>query len=733
MKKKILSVFLAAMLLLACLAPAVLAANESDTHSHTDDAHSHIDDTVLYADSEDFDYVQSSATGRYNASENTALITLNISSYYDISSVNFNLDIENIFFTDSWFGSVQTDSGTVNSYNTSGVLNVTISDANSTTVTVEILIKVPTDYIGQTLQCSIYGSVEDAGSDSAKEFSTEVSIAACSHRLNGVLVYESHVIKKATCSSGGIQGYFCKICKARLLSSDGAPADEVTILPTDHVPGEKVTIGVSNINATCTTNGIQYYECADCHSVINKGIVIPASHKINTSTITWNDTEKAWYAKCSDCSTLYNVSATKTKCTCETKYGKNYAKVIASKTPTCGVMGYKAYQCQLCNISWVESEGSALLDHSWGAWITTTPATCTTPGVQTSTCSVCNQTKTQTLPATGHNFDPTSYQIITPSTCTTKGTATKTCLTCGAVEQFEMNLKEHAYDSGVITKEATCSETGIKTYTCADCAHKKTETIAIDPNNHDFESEIVKEATCLNDGLEISTCKNCSHKVETVIEAKGHTWRIDEQTDKYTKKTCVVCRTIWEQKKSKDKTNLSIKTSQFFTIDISDTAIAEKDVVFHIDSVEFPQETATWFDSFFDEGKYDAKYQGAYTAKLIVDGTETDFNGNMNISVDLGETYKNKEIFVVYITDQGTPSAKIAAERDGSSIVISGADFEQFADKTFVVMTSNERAGISPVIAIIICAAVVAIACVAVVLIIKSGNKGNGKNKGMRV
>lgn len=37
---------------------------------------------------------------------------------------------------------------------------------------------------------------------------------------------------------------------------------------------------------------------------------------------------------------------------------------------------------------------------------------------------------------------------------------------------------EHSYDDGVVTKEATCTEAGVKTYTCSKCGDTKTEEIA---------------------------------------------------------------------------------------------------------------------------------------------------------------------------------------------------------------------------------------------------------------
>ena len=40
-----------------------------------------------------------------------------------------------------------------------------------------------------------------------------------------------------------------------------------------------------------------------------------------------------------------------------------------------------------------------------------------------------------------------------------------------------MNVAAHAWDNGVVTKEATYEEEGEKTFTCSTCSRTKTESI----------------------------------------------------------------------------------------------------------------------------------------------------------------------------------------------------------------------------------------------------------------
>ncbi|MBO4496051.1 MAG: hypothetical protein J5752_09370 [Clostridiales bacterium] len=49
---------------------------------------------------------------------------------------------------------------------------------------------------------------------------------------------------------------------------------------------------------------------------------------------------------------------------------------------------------------------------------------------------------------------------------------------------------EHEYSS-TITKEATCAEEGLRTYTCSKCGDTYTEAIA-KSNDHTYASEVIR-------------------------------------------------------------------------------------------------------------------------------------------------------------------------------------------------------------------------------------------------
>lgn len=85
------------------------------------------------------------------------------------------------------------------------------------------------------------------------------------------------------------------------------------------------------------------------------------------------------------------------------------------------------------------------------------------------------------------------------------------CDRCGAKMACE-----HTYDAGVVTKEATCTEKGVKTFTCTKCKATKTEEIPV--KAHDFIT--IKEANCTGKGLE--QCSACKTERETDIASDVH-------------------------------------------------------------------------------------------------------------------------------------------------------------------------------------------------------------------
>lgn len=80
----------------------------------------------------------------------------------------------------------------------------------------------------------------------------------------------------------------------------------------------------------------------------------------------------------------------------------------------------------------------------------------------------------------------------------------------------------HEWDDGVITAEATCTEDGVKTYTCAICGKTKEE--AVKATGHDYKVSVVNP-TCTEAGYTEHICTICGDNYrDEETTATGHTW-----------------------------------------------------------------------------------------------------------------------------------------------------------------------------------------------------------------
>ena len=180
-------------------------------------------------------------------------------------------------------------------------------------------------------------------------------------------------------------------------------------------------------------------------------------------------------------------------------------------------------------------------------------ATCTTPGIMLYTCKDNDDSYEKTIPATGHQH--TELRNVKSATCGQEGyTGDTYCKDCNTKLSSGKSIakKTHTWDAGKITKGATCSAAGVKTYICTVCKATKTESIAATGHKH-TELRNVKSATCVQEGYTGDTfCKDCNTKLSSgkSIAKKAHTWDAGKITQKATciekgvkTFTCTVCQT----------------------------------------------------------------------------------------------------------------------------------------------------------------------------------------------
>lgn len=141
------------------------------------------------------------------------------------------------------------------------------------------------------------------------------------------------------------------------------------------------------------------------------------------------------------------------------------------------------------------SETSAPHTHVYSTTRVIKNATCTEAGTKRHTC-YCGSYYTETIPAAGHSYKKTDEKT---STSTSNGetikttTITYTCSNCKDTykdtrTETVIEGHTHAYSTSRITKQATCTDTGIKTFTCY-CGSSYTETIPA--TGHDFHTKTI--------------------------------------------------------------------------------------------------------------------------------------------------------------------------------------------------------------------------------------------------
>lgn len=147
----------------------------------------------------------------------------------------------------------------------------------------------------------------------------------------------------------------------------------------------------------------------------------------------------------------------------ETK-AHNWNDGEVTKSNGCDQPGEMTYTCVDCGTT--KTETIAATDHVWDGGKVTKAATCAETGIRTYTCASCKTTKTETIPVSSNH----SYGIWKKAD---DSTHVRECSVCKKTESAS-----HSWDSGKITKAATCAGTGEKTYTCTDCGASKIETVA---------------------------------------------------------------------------------------------------------------------------------------------------------------------------------------------------------------------------------------------------------------
>ena len=152
------------------------------------------------------------------------------------------------------------------------------------------------------------------------------------------------------------------------------------------------------------------------------------------------------------------------------------------------------------------SEVSDKAAHTFGEGVVTKEATETETGIKTYTCTVCKYEKTESIAVLPHTH---KYSADWTSDATSHWHAA----TCG--HDVKSDEAAHSFNEGVVTKEATETEAGVKIYTCSVCEYKKTEAIPVLPST---QAVFVKIA-----GTEITGKETWTPKSEVFVSGRAIT------------------------------------------------------------------------------------------------------------------------------------------------------------------------------------------------------------------
>ena len=418
--------------------------------------------------------------------------------------------------------------------------------------------------------------------------SATVSVHACKNHWD-----TGSVTKKPTCTEPGEKTFTCSICKSTKKESVPATGHAYASTWTTDRPATCEKAGTEsrhcqNENCTATTEqrsiaalGHNWKDNGDETATCTRnGCKATHTHEWDSGTITTEPTCTAPGERTYHCTYEENGSCTGTKTEVVKKLGHRYI-LIKRESPTCENDGVLHYKCSRCSMTITKQDTkNPALGHDWkdngdgtatcsregcgkkhthdlDSGTTTVEPTCTATGEKEYCCiyANCPYKKTETLEATGHkNKETRNYK---KPTCKYEGyTGDTYCKDCETLLSLGKVTKkfDHAWDSGTVTKEATCKEEGSVTYTCENCG--ETETVSTKKTKHDYREEQRKNATCTENGYSISVCQTCNDKKKEEIPATGHVKRTLNKKNStckaegYTGDTyCRTCNTLLEEGK----------------------------------------------------------------------------------------------------------------------------------------------------------------------------------------
>ena len=113
--------------------------------------------------------------------------------------------------------------------------------------------------------------------------------------------------------------------------------------------------------------------------------------------------------------------------------------------------------------------------------------------------------------------------ITTEASCTDVGVKTFTCSLCQDSYTEQIAATGHSFGREYYTKAATCVQEGEKTHSCTKCGVVEVvETLA--KINHRYSQKISTAPTCVAEGIKTYSCTVCGDSYTEVIEKISHSY-----------------------------------------------------------------------------------------------------------------------------------------------------------------------------------------------------------------
>ena len=346
--------------------------------------------------------------------------------------------------------------------------------------------------------------------------------------------------KEATCKAEGYTGdTYCTDCETKVSSGQAIPK-------TDHTwDNGKITT-----EATCEHTGVRTYICSVCGETKEEETP-KTDHSYDDGTVTKKPTCIETGIKTYTCTVCQKTKTEEIPAT-----GHQHTEIRNKKEATCTETGYTGdTYCKDCGTKLSSGEVISKKAHDYEVKDQQKP-TCTTDGYVLSVCKACGDEKQEVLPATGHQH--TEIRNKKEATCKAEGyTGDMYCKDCGEKLSDGKTIAkttEHTWDGGKVTKAATCTEKGVKTYTCTVCGATKTEEIAATGHQH-TEVRNKVEATCTKEGYSGDVyCTDCGTKLSsgTEIARKAHEYEERERNEANCKRNgyiLFVCKVCGDEKR----------------------------------------------------------------------------------------------------------------------------------------------------------------------------------------